>query len=159
MKIDIGDCTKISRENKNLFKMEQKYWPLYMKTQYLLSLLATLNRHKILLFEWNGIRMVEQPRRYKRYVEEPQGALHVLCFSFLFVITVCQRRWVILIVFNWKSVIQSVRYSFIHLLICPFIYSCFIDKACLWRWFFSLPSKFSSFGRTLQHSVNTAYSY
>jgi hypothetical protein len=30
--------------------MEQKYWALYMKGQCLLSLLATLNRHKILLF-------------------------------------------------------------------------------------------------------------
>ena len=52
--------------------MKQKYWTLYMKTQYLLSLLATLNHHKIVLFERNGARMVGQLRRYKRYVEQPQ---------------------------------------------------------------------------------------
>jgi hypothetical protein len=26
VKFDIGDCTKICRGNKNLFKTEQKYW-------------------------------------------------------------------------------------------------------------------------------------
>jgi len=51
MKFDIVDFTKIRRENKNLFKMQQKYWALYMKTLYLLSLLATSHRHKIVRFE------------------------------------------------------------------------------------------------------------
>jgi len=42
------------------------------RTKYILLLPATLNRHDSALFEWNGIRLSRQPKRYKYYVNAPQ---------------------------------------------------------------------------------------
>jgi hypothetical protein len=55
---------------------------LYMMTQVGLLLPATLNRHKSSLLESNVMRLLGEPRRYKRYAKAPQRhvTLHSLAF-------------------------------------------------------------------------------
>jgi hypothetical protein len=75
--------------------------------------------------------MVGQLRRYKRYVEEPQGALHVHCLIFFI-----RDHSVSTALGDTHSlqfkIIFSVGQLFIYSLIYLFIYLCFIDMVCLW---------------------------
>jgi hypothetical protein len=50
VKFDIGTSLKIYRGTPNLIKARQNYLALYMKTQIVLLLPATFNRHKSALF-------------------------------------------------------------------------------------------------------------
>ena len=45
---------------------------LHGDPKYVLFLPVTLHRHNSTLFEWNGIRLLGQPRRYKNCANAPQ---------------------------------------------------------------------------------------
>ena len=64
----LGTFIKICRENPNLAKLGQFRW----RSKYVLLLPATLNRHESALFQWNGIRLLGQPMRYKYYANAAQ---------------------------------------------------------------------------------------
>ena len=91
---------------------------------FFLFLPATLNRLTSVLFEWNGIRMLEEPRRYKHYMNAQQCYFIVHCLSYFSLY--CYTNWRFLcyedqqiLIFNdilrfifWrKFVFRSTRYG------------------------------------------------
>ena len=55
----------ICQENRNLDRSSEIIGPLTGKPGRLLFLPTILNRHKSVVFGWNGMRLLEWPRRYK----------------------------------------------------------------------------------------------
>jgi hypothetical protein len=62
---------KICRDMPNVVKTGGKYRTFYTKTLYILFLPATINRYKIALFEWYGIRLIGEPGRHRRCTNAP----------------------------------------------------------------------------------------
>jgi hypothetical protein len=58
VKFGTVNFTKVSQENPNLIKTGQKYRTLYIKSWYVLLLLATLNRHTSALLDLQGIKLL-----------------------------------------------------------------------------------------------------
>jgi len=60
IKFDIGGAfIKMCQENSNLVEIGQIVGHITRRSKYVLLLLATLNHHKSVLFEWKVIRLLE----------------------------------------------------------------------------------------------------
>ena len=68
----LGTFKKICRETPNLWKMGKNMGHFTWRPKYVLSFPVALCHHNSALFQWDGIRLLEQPTRYKCYanVEE-----------------------------------------------------------------------------------------
>jgi len=76
---------KTCRENQYLVKIGQKFRALQMNTSVRCIVTRDITPHKTVLFEWHGISLLGQPRRYKHDVNAPQFMLHVhylACFHY-----------------------------------------------------------------------------
>jgi hypothetical protein len=77
----MGAFMKICRQNPYLAQIGHFSW----RPKYVLLVLAKFNQHKSALFEWNGITLQGQPKRYKHFANAPQcyvtRTLPVLLFN------------------------------------------------------------------------------
>jgi hypothetical protein len=68
----LGTSMKICSEILNLVKIRQKYWSVYITYVWYEAAITAF-------FQWNGIRLLGLPRRYKYYAHVPQGhIIHTL---------------------------------------------------------------------------------
>ena len=89
-KIDTGEFVEC-RGPPNLVKIGPNYRALYMKTCVSFIVPAILNSHKSALFEWNGFRLLGDPRKYKYYANAARCyVLRVwpILFSYPFMYTI-----------------------------------------------------------------------
>jgi hypothetical protein len=73
VKFDVGNLYENMSTKSNFGYNQAKISDTLLEDPtYILLLPAILRRHKGALFEWNGIRLLGQPRRYKNYANAPQ---------------------------------------------------------------------------------------
>lgn len=63
----LGILWKTYQKNQNLVTIADKNIGTFTRRHTCVSLLLTLNCHKSALFEWNGIRLSGEPRKYTHY--------------------------------------------------------------------------------------------
>jgi hypothetical protein len=68
LRTSINSC----RKNSDLVKIGQNIGHFTRRREYILLLPAALNRYKSSFFDWNSIRMLSKPRRYKHYASTLQ---------------------------------------------------------------------------------------
>lgn len=81
VKCNYGTCMKICRENPVRLKSGKNIGKFVSRRKWVLFLPVKINRHKNVFFEWKGIRMLEQPRKYIYYTNAPCCSVIYACLS------------------------------------------------------------------------------
>ena len=63
---------KMCQENPDLLQLGQNIWHFTWRPKKVVLCPVTLKRHKSSLEEWNGIRLLEQPKWHKHYANMPK---------------------------------------------------------------------------------------